>query len=244
MGSRQACRIPAELRGLGLGGRSATPPAATGRRGEWQGARIRPQHLQEARGPMGSAQGGRHRFFGSAAVDIEIEEVFPRWIAAWPRLQLAEIDAELVEAGQQAIQGAGLVRHGADERGLLAVARSLDPGRAWSFRTPAADQEKAGDVFLDRLDPFRRNRQLVEFGGAPAGNGGLIWPPFPLHLAGGSSGVVDGNRLEPLPHDEGLALSQRLRMRENALYLTAIRPRQDQQTVINLKRHLGDHQRS
>src|SRR2546428_9270344 len=172
MGSRQACRIPAERRGLGLGGRSATPPAATGRRGEWQGARIRPQHLQEARGPMGSAQGGRHRFFGSAAVDIEIEEVFPRWIAAWPRLQLAEVDAELVEAGQQAVEGAGLVRHRADQRGLLAVARSLDLRRAWPVRTPAADQEKTGGVLLDRLGSFRRNGPVVEFGGAPRRKGG------------------------------------------------------------------------
>src|SRR5206468_8654357 len=106
---------------------------------------------------MGGAQSGGHRFFGSAAVDIEIEQVLPRWIAAWPRLELAEVGTELVEAGQQAIEGGGLVRHGADERGLLAVARSLDPRRAWPFRTPAADQEKAGDIFPSGAD---RERQI------------------------------------------------------------------------------------
>src|SRR5439155_14987487 len=206
---------------------------ASGRRGGGQGARIRPQHLQEARGQTRGAKRGRHRFFGSAAVDIEIEQIFPRWIAAWPRLQLAEIDAELVEACQQAIEGARLVRHRADERGLLAIARSLDPGRARPLRSAAADQEKSGDVFLDGLDPLRRNGQSIEFGGAPAGDGGLFAPGFVLHLASGTGSVVDGNRLEALAHDEGLALSQRLRMRENALYLTAIGPRQDQQAVIN-----------
>src|SRR5438094_9592366 len=162
MGSRPACRTPAEGMGRtssGLRGRSAALAAATGRRGWWQGARIRPQHLQEARGLARGAQGGRHRLLGSAAIDIEVEEVFPRWIAAWSRLGLADVDTELVEAGQQAVEGAGLVRHRADERGLLAVARSLDPRRAWPLRAPAANQEKSRDVFLNCLDPLRRNGQ-------------------------------------------------------------------------------------
>src|SRR5438094_2767022 len=166
---------------------------------------------------MRGAKRGRHRFFRSAAIDIEVEEVFPRWIPAWSRLELAEVDTELVEAGQQAVEGAGLVRHRADERGLLAVARSLDPRRAWPLRAPAADQEKSRDVFLNCLDPLRRDGQSVEFGGAPAGDGGLIGPSVALHLTGGPGGVVDGNRLQPFPDDEGLALSQCLRMRENAL---------------------------
>src|SRR5438094_6529672 len=193
---------------------------------------------------MRGAKRGRHRFFRSAAIDVEIEQIFPRRVAAWSRLQLAEVDPELVEAGQQAVESAGLVRHRADERGLLPVARSLDPRGTWPFRAAPADQEKAGDVFLDGLDPLRRNGQSIEFGGAPAGDGGLIGPRVALHLAGGTGSVVDGNRIEALAHDEGLALGQRLRMRENALYLPAVRLRQDQQAVVNLQRHLSDHQGS
>src|SRR5207237_9690410 len=147
---------------------------------------------------MGSAQRGRHRFFGSPAIDIEVEEVFPWRVAARPRLQLAEVDAELVEAGQQAIESAGLVGHGANERGLLAVARSLDPGRPRPFGSAPADQEEAGDVFLDSLDPLRGNRQSVELGRAPSGDGGLLRPGVLLHLAGGTRAGVNRNRLARL----------------------------------------------
>src|SRR5947199_8643760 len=105
---------------------------------------------------MRGAKRGRHRFFRSAAIDVEIEQIFPRWVAAWSRLQLAEVDPELVEAGQQAVESAGLVRDRADERGLLPVARSLDPRGTWPSRAAPGDQEQAGDVFLAGLALTRR----------------------------------------------------------------------------------------
>src|SRR5439155_16224320 len=105
MGSRPACRTLGRVSrweartGLGFGGRSAAPTATSGRRGGRKGAGICAQHLQEARGPVRGAKRGRHRFFRPAAIDIEVEEVFPRGVSARSGFQLAEVDAELVEAG-------------------------------------------------------------------------------------------------------------------------------------------------
>src|SRR5438128_9404122 len=92
MGSRPACRTLGRVSrkeartGLGFGRRSAAPAATSGRRGGRKGAGIRAQHLQEARGPAGGAERGRHRFFGSPAIDIEVEKIFPWWVAARPGL--------------------------------------------------------------------------------------------------------------------------------------------------------------
>src|SRR6266550_7957996 len=215
-------------------GRGAALPAAPFWWGRgWQRSGVGPENLQKGRGATRRAQGGGDGFLGPAAVEVEIEEVFPGRIAAWPRLELAQVDAILVEAGEQPIERAGLVGHGANHRGLLPIARALDRRRTRPFRSAPADQEEAGDVLLHGLNPLRQDLEPLQLGGAPPGDRGLVLTTLLLNLLRGPGRVIRRDWFQVFPHDEGLALGQRLRMRQDSRRLAAFRARHRQQAVVN-----------
>src|SRR5437868_6109313 len=219
----------------GFGGRAPALATALRRGGRRQRSGVGAEHLEEAGRLAGGAQRRGYRLVRASAIEIEIEEVFPGRVAARPGLQLAEVDAEFVEAGQQPVKRARLVGNGADQRGFPPIPRSLDPRRSRPPRSSTADQEEARDVFLDGLDPLGLDRQAVELGRAPAGDGGLLRLGFPLHLAGAARGVVDRDRLQSFADDECITLRASLRMRQYPRQLPALRPRQDERTVVDLE---------
>ena len=146
----------------------------------------------------------------------------------------------VVEAGQQSKERAGLVGDGADDRGLLAIARPFDARRPRTPGAAPADQEEAGDVLLNRLNPFGHNLEAVELGGAVTGDGCVLRATILLHLARSASRVIDRNGFELFAHDECLALREGLRVRQDAGQAGAVGIRQGQQAVINLEGDLAD----
>src|SRR3984893_10314486 len=212
--ARPRASLPAVsgARCLGFRRRASLAAAALRRSGRRKGAGVRAQHLQEGGGAPRRTQRGCDRLFGSAAVDVQIEEVFPWWVATGPRLQLGELDAVLLEALEQTKERPGLVVDGANDRGLLSVARPLDRGRLGPPWSPAWDQKEASDVLLHRLDALGQDLQAVKLGRSPPGNGRLIVTALLLDQLGRACGVVCGDRFQVFADDEGLTLRQCLRM--------------------------------